>query len=368
MYASRYGGSSMKHIYQQFRIEGLPISCTPFGGGHINQTFLVVTNKPHLYILQNMNSAIFKNIPGIMENLTAVCAHLHRQDADPRHVLTLVPTVDGRDYLVAPDGLYWRMFEYVLDGVCLDQPETDDDLRQSGVAFGTFQNQLADFPAETLHETIPRFHDTPDRFRLLHEAIRENRVHRLHEVQDVVDALLSHEREASFMMDLCRHGQLPLRVTHNDTKLNNVMLDAETRRPLCVMDLDTVMPGLVANDFGDAIRFGASTAVEDERDLSRVSLSLPRYRAFTEGFLSACGRSLTPVEVDTLPWGAKLMTLECGVRFMTDHLNGDVYFHIRRPGHNLDRCRTQLALVKDMERKWDEMNRIIREVMANLPE
>lgn len=353
----------MKHIYQQFKVDGQPICCAPFGNGHINRTFLVVTNRARLYILQDMNSAIFKDIAGVMENVAAVCAHLRRKDGDPRHSMTLVPTLNGRTYLEA-DGRFWRMFDYVTGGVCLDLPETEEDLFQCGAAFGAFQNQLADFPAETLHETIPQFHDTPNRFRQLRQAMEENRSGRLHEVQAEVEALLAYEAEAQYMVGLCCEGKLPLRVTHNDTKLNNVMLDAETRTPLCVMDLDTVMPGLIANDFGDAIRTGASTAAEDETDLSKVSMSLNMYAAFCRGFLGACGKSLTPLEIETLPWGAKMMTLENAVRFMADHLNGDVYFHIAREGHNLDRCRAQLTLVQDMERKWEDMHRIIREVMA----
>lgn len=354
----------MKSIYQHFQLDGLPISCTPFGGGHINHTFLVVTNRPHLYILQDMNSSIFQDIPGVMENVAAVCEHLRRKDSDPRHSMRLIPLKEGGLFLATADGHYWRMFDYVLGGVCLDLPETADDLYQTGVAFGMFQNQLADFPAETLHETIPQFHDTPNRFRQLREAIAADQAGRLHQVQPEIDALLAHEEEAGYMVGLCQEGKLPLRVTHNDTKLNNVMLDEATRTPLCVMDLDTVMPGLAANDFGDAIRTGASTAAEDETDLSRVGMSLEMYRAFASGFLSACGKSLTPLEVETLPWGAKLMTLENAVRFMADYLNGDVYFHISRPEHNLDRCRAQLALVADMERKWADMHRIIRDIMA----
>ena len=353
----------MKQICQQFRLDGQLIACTPFGNGHIKRTFLVVTNRARLCILPDMNGGIFRDISGVMENVAAICAHLRRKDSDPRHSMTLVPTVAGRTYLEG-DGHFWRMFDYVTDGVCLDLPETAGDLYECGVAFGMFQSQLADFPAETLHETIPQFHDTPNRFRQLRQAMAENRSGRLKAVQSDVDALLTYEEEANCMVALCAEGKLPLRVTHNDTKLNNVMLDAATRKPLCVMDLDTVMPGLVANDFGDAIRTGASTAAEDETDLSRVSLSLEMYRAFCQGFLSACGRSLTPLEVETLPWGAKLMTLENAVRFMADHLNGDVYFHISREGHNLDRCRAQLALVRDMERKWEDMHRIIREIMA----
>lgn len=349
----------MKHIYSQFRLEGRVIDCTRTGGGHINRTYLLVTAKPHLYILQWLNGHVFKNLTGLMANVVAVTEHLHHQSDDPRAALTLVPTLTGQPYLLTPEGDCWRVYEYILDSVCLEAAETPDDLRQSGVAFGMFQNQLADFPAATLVETIPHFHDTPDRFRLLREAIQADAACRLEGVRDVAERYLAHENEADALHALLRAGELPLRVTHNDTKLTNVMLDDTTRRPLCVIDLDTVMPGLAAHDYGDAIRFGASTAAEDEADLRRVRLSMEMYAAFTEGFLSACGDRLTPREVETLPLGAKLMTLECGARFLTDYLNGDVYFATSRPGQNLDRARTQLALAEDMERHWDEMQAVI---------
>ena len=352
----------MEHIYRHFQLDGLPVSCTRYGNGHINQTYLLVTSRPHLYILQGLNTSVFPNIPGLMDNLIAVTDHLRTKTDDPRRALQLVPTMDGQPYLSCENGEYWRMYEFVLDSLCLEKPETADDLYQSGIAFGQFQNQLADFPAETLSETIPRFHDTPDRYRLFHEAIRADKAGRLKDVQAEVDAYLAYEKDADALMSLCRAGELPLRVTHNDTKLNNVMLDAATRTPLCVIDLDTVMPGLAANDFGDTIRFGASTAAEDEEDLSKVEMSLELFEAYASGFLSACGDRLTAKEIETLPWGAKLMTLECGVRFLTDYLNGDVYFATHRPDQNLDRARTQLKLVEDMEKKWDEMQAVIRKL------
>ncbi len=349
---------NMEHIYSRFQLDGLPISCTRYGSGHINETYLVVTSRPHLYILQKLSSQAFKNIPGLMNNVIAVTEHIRKTEADPRRALVLVPDVNGEKYIKDENGEFWRMYEFVLDSLCLDKPETAEDLYQSGVAFGTFQTQLADFPAETLFETIPHFHDTPDRYRLFHEAIENDKAGRLSSVTAEVERYLSHEQEAATLMNM----GLPLRVTHNDTKLNNVMLDAAGRTPLCVIDLDTVMPGFAANDFGDSIRFGASTAAEDEKDLSKVSMDIGLFRAYASGFLKACGGRLTEAEIDTLPWGAKLMTLECGVRFLTDYLNGDVYFHINRPEHNLDRCRTQITLVEDMEKKWDEMNAIIQEL------
>lgn len=351
----------MENIERSFQLDGQPASCERYGNGHINDTYLLMTDKPHAYILQWLNSKVFKDIPALMRNLVAVTEHLRQKDGDPRHVLTLVPTINGEPYLTTETGEYWRLYEFVTDSLCLDQPETLDDFMQSGVAFGGFQNQLADFPAETLTETIPRFHDTPNRFAMFARALEEDAAGRAGLARPEIDFYLAHEREASTLMDMCRAGKLPLRVTHNDTKLNNVMLDKRTRAPLCVIDLDTVMPGLAANDFGDSIRFGANTAAEDERDLSKVTLSLERFQVYSEGFLGACGARLTAAERETLPMGAKLMTLECGVRFLTDFLQNDIYFHTARPEHNLDRTRTQMALVRDMEAKWSQMQKLCKE-------
>ncbi|MDO5326903.1 MAG: aminoglycoside phosphotransferase family protein [Clostridia bacterium] len=357
----------MRNILSQFRLEGAPVSCARYGNGHINETYKVETDAPHAYILQKINRRVFSNVPGLMRNIAAVTAYLRRQADDPRRVLTLIPTVDGESYYVSPDQDCWRMYEFITDSLCLDQPESWEDLKQSGVAFGEFQNQLADYPADTLIEVIPRFHDTPDRFRQLKEAIARDPAGRLSSCQPEIDFYLAHESEAGCLIDLLKTGKLPLRVTHNDTKLNNVMLDQFTRTPLCVIDLDTIMPGLAAHDFGDSIRFGASTAAEDEKDLDKVEMSLSLFEAYAEGFLSACGSRLTALEKETLPMGAKLMTLECGSRFLADYLNGDVYFHTARPEHNLDRARTQMKLVRDMENKWDAMRSIIAEKGLHFP-
>ncbi len=343
-----------------YDLEGLPVSCTQYGSGHINETWLVVTGRPHLYILQKINSYVFPDTEGLMQNVIRVTQHLRKKVNDPRQALQLVPCRDGAWYLKLEDDT-WRLYEFITDSICLDSAETADDFRQSGAAFGTFQRQLADFPAEELTEVIPGFHDTPKRYQALHRALEEDKAGRAASCRAEIDFFLQREETAGMMTEMLQKGQLPLRVTLNDTKLNNVMLDAYTRKPLCVIDLDTVMPGLAANDFGDAIRYGASTAAEDEKNLALVHLSLPLYQAFTEGFLSACGGSLTPLEKETLPDGARLMTLECGVRFLTDYLEGDHYFHISRPKHNLDRARTQMVLVQEMEAHMQEMRRIIRE-------
>ena len=300
-----------KNALHHFVMDGHPVSCEPYGCGHINHTFLLTTDTGRRYILQMLNSAVFRDPDGLMQNVVAITRH------------------------IASKCFY-----------------------QSAIAFGTFQQQLADFPAGTLHETIPNFHNTPDRYRLFKEALAADVKGRAKEVGPEVDFVLAREEEAGALQRMRDSGELPTRVTHNDTKLNNVMLDAVTRKALCVIDLDTVMPGLAAYDFGDSIRFGAATAAEDEKDLDKMEMSLTEYETFTRGFLTACP-GLTEREKQTLPLGAKLMTLECGVRFLTDYLAGDVYFSIHRPEHNLDRARTQFKLVADMEKKWDEMNAIV---------
>ena len=297
-----------------------------------------------------------------MENAARVTAHLEKQDADPRHVQKLVKAKDGTFWHKDAEGNYWRVYDFISDSISLDRPESADDFYQSAVAFGHFQMQLADFPAETLHETIPHFHDTPVRYEAFKRAVQADKCGRLKDVQAEVEFALARENDAAVMMNLLKDGELPLRVTHNDTKLNNVLLDKATRKPLCVIDLDTVMPGLAANDFGDSIRFGASTADEDEKDLSKVEMSLELFEVYARGFLGECGERLTETEIKTLPMGAKLMTLECGVRFLTDYLEGDTYFATHYEGQNLYRARTQFKLVWDMEQKWEKMQQIICDI------
>ena len=346
-------------ILGAFRLEGTPVSCTPYGCGHINETALVVTDRGRRYILQKINRFTFRDVTGLMANIRAVTEHLRRKTSDPRAVLTLVPTHGGESYLHA-QGEYWRVYDFVEDTLCLQLPETDDDFYQSAVGFGTFQQLLTDFPAQQLHETIPNFHNTPDRYRIFRETLARDPMGRAAQIGPEIDFVLAREKEMSAIQTALAPGDLPLRVTHNDTKLNNVLLDAKTRRALCVIDLDTVMPGSALYDFGDSIRFGAATAVEDERDLSKMEMSLDRYRVFTRGYLRSCP-GLTAKELEMLPMGAKTMTMECGVRFLTDYLDGDHYFSIHRDGQNLDRARTQFKLVQDMERKWPQMHNIIEE-------
>ena len=347
-------------VLQAFQLDAAPVSCERYGFGHINVTYLVVTESGRRYILQKINNSIFKDVAGLMGNIAAVTKYLRKIVTDPRGVLTLVPTKDGKDYLRYEDGSFWRVYDFVEQSLCLQAPETPEDFYQSAVAFGNFQQQLKDFPAETLCEVIPNFHNTVDRYRIFKEALAADVCGRAASVKAEIDFALAREQEAGTLVNMLAEGRLPLRVTHNDTKLNNVMLDEATRKPLCVIDLDTTMPGLSLYDFGDSIRFGAATAAEDEKDLDKMVMDLSLFETYTKGFLSACP-GLTENERDMLPMGAKLMTLECGVRFLTDYLSGDTYFATHYEGQNLDRCRTQFKLVADMEPKWEDMKRIVAE-------
>ena len=342
---------------KRFALEGNPVTAVPCGNGHINHTFRVTTDTGKRYILQGVNEHVFPDVDSLMRNIILVTEHLRLHGAEP--VLTVVPTLDGRPYDRDEKGQVWRVYEFIENGVCLEAAETENDFYQSAVAFGRFQRLLRDFPAAELAETIPRFHDTPKRYADFRKALEEDRFGRAAGVKEEIAFALARAGEAASITEPLKQGTLPLRVTHNDTKLNNVLLDKITGEPLCVLDLDTVMPGAAAYDFGDSIRFGANTAVEDETDLSLVSLSLPLYDAYVRGFLSECGEGMSMEELMSLRTGSKLMTLECGIRFLTDYLQGDTYFSISRPEHNLDRCRTQFRLVADMERKWDEMGEIL---------
>ena len=342
-----------------FQTDGEPIFCAPYGNGHINETYLLVDSTAREYILQKINKTVFRDPESLMKNISAITAHLRKKGSKAREALTLIPARDGREWLVDGDGEHWRLYQFITDSICLDRAADGEDFRESALAFGRFQRQLADFPAQTLTETIPRFHDTPYRYMALRNSITDDAHGRAEGAKEEIEFALAREAYAPKLLDMLNSGKLPLRVTHNDTKLNNVLFDRETRKALCVIDLDTVMPGLSVNDFGDSIRFGASTAAEDERDLSKVSFSLTLFQKYTEGFLSAYGDELTECERAHLRDGAKMMTLECGVRFLTDYLSGDIYFRTGREGQNLDRCRTQFKLVEEMEINWEEMRMIV---------
>lgn len=336
----------------------------PYGGGHINDTFLVTCTDGEEYVLQHINSYVFKHPDEIMENIMGVTKFIAEKltaegrDAT-RGTLTICETTDGKDFYVDSDGEFWRVALNIMNTTAFDYAESAEMFKTSGAAFGEFQSMLADYPADTLHETIPHFHDTPDRFRQLEDAIRDNKSGRLENVAAEIEFAKARRADCAILMDLLNEGKLPLKVTHNDTKMSNVLIDNNTGDAVCVIDLDTVMPGLTAFDYGDSIRAGATTAAEDEVDLSKVHFDLDLYKAYTEGFLGAAGKALTETEIRTLPVGAKLMTLEVGMRFLADYLNGDVYFKTKYPQHNLDRARNQFHLVKEMEEKWDDMMAVV---------
>ena len=339
-----------------------------FGAGHINDTFAVwAADRSKRWILQRINTDTFTDPAGLMENVTGVTAYLRRQiierGGDPdRETLNVIPTLDGKPYYTDTEGGAWRAYIFVEGTVCLQKVENERDFYTAAETFGNFQNQLAGYPAATLHETIARFHDTPNRYANFEKALAADVMGRAKDVGPEIAFIRAREADCRVLVDQLAAGVLPLRVTHNDTKLNNVLIDQETGKGICVIDLDTVMPGLSAYDFGDSIRFGANDCAEDEPDQSKVHFSLHLYKVFTEGYLAAAGSAMTEAERRSLPWGAKLMTLECGIRFLTDYLEGDHYFKISRPAQNLDRARTQFTLVQGMEREFDAMTQLALEL------
>lgn len=357
-----------------FQYEGVLASEGPYGSGHINDTFLLTFDVEgegkRNVILQRMNNEVFSDPVGLMENIVGVTSYLRKKiidnGGDPdRETLNVIPTVDGKDYYVDEAGDYWRSYKFITDATSYDKVEKPEHFYQSAVAFGHFQCMLADYPAETLHETIAGFHDTKARFATFKKVVEEDVMGRAASVEKEIQFVLEHEDVANYFSDLLAKGEIPLRVTHNDTKLNNIMIDNETGKGICVIDLDTVMPGLAMNDFGDSIRFGASTAAEDEMDLSKVSCSMELFDLYAKGFIEGCDGKLTKREIELMPMGAKTMTFECGMRFLTDYLQGDTYFKVHREGHNLDRCRTQFKLVEDMEKKWYTMQEIVNKYSNN---
>lgn len=362
------GKGKIDEAIGQFRYEGVLIDERPYGSGHINDTYLLTFEIAEMgtikVILQRMNKNIFTKPIELMENILNVTSYLRKKiienGGDPdRETLNVIRTVDNMPYFVDSEGEYWRSYKFITDATSYDQVESPEDFYQSAVAFGNFQRLLAEYPAETLHETIEGFHDTKARFQVFKKAVEDDVCGRAASVQKEIQFVLEHEHLANVFADLLEKKEIPLRVTHNDTKLNNIMIDNKTRKGICVIDLDTVMPGLAMNDFGDSIRFGASTATEDEQDLSKVSCDMELFDLYAKGFIEGCGGKLTEKEIDLMPTSAMVMTFECGMRFLTDYLQGDTYFKIHRENHNLDRCRTQFKLVKDMEAKWDTMREII---------
>ena len=351
------------NLVAQFDIPSSVVSISAYGNGHINDTYLVRTTLNEClkkYIFQRLNSNVFKKPEQVIENIEKVTGYLKTRADSERAVLSLIPTKDGQTFIKDENGDVWRMYNFIEDSICLDIVENEQDFYECAFAFGKFQRDLRHFPAHTLYETIPNFHNTPVRFGDFLRAVSADKCGRAKDVNREIDFIIARQDFYSVLIDAEAKGDLPLRVTHNDTKSNNVMLDKKTRKALCVIDLDTIMPGYSVTDFGDAIRFGASTAAEDEKNLDKVHFSIELFKAYTKGYMAGCGGKLKPTEIMLMPEGAKMMTIECGMRFLTDYLQGDTYFKTAYPEHNLVRARTQLKLVKEMEEHWHEMKEIVK--------
>ncbi len=364
---SKYGDEmNFKDLLALFTTDEY-ISHSPLGCGHINSTFKVeLRGAEGVYsiVLQKINTSIFPDVDGLMNNIVGVTEYLRErlpEGEDPmRAVMKVIPALDGKNYAEF-GGDIWRVYVYVTDTTTYQQIEKPEDFYNCGLAFGDFQERLANYPTDKLCETIKNFHHTVSRFETFKKAVAEDVCGRAKEVQAEIDFALNRESLAHSIVDQLENGEIPYRVTHNDTKLNNILFDNFTGKTLCVIDLDTIMPGAACYDFGDCIRFGASSAPEDEKDLSKVYMNIDLFREFAKGYLEVAAKFLTEKELPTLSLGSAVMTFECGIRFLTDYLQGDTYFKTSYEGQNLDRCRTQFKLVADMEEKMDEMQKIVEE-------
>jgi len=366
MTAASATGFDLARLGAEFALGGEFASAERWGCGHINDTFRATWGQNGLacrYIHQRINDHVFPDPEAVMRNIAAVTRHVRARleaagvaDLD-RRVLTLVPARDGRDFHVDEDGHYWRTYLFVERSRSLEVMEQTGQAFAAGRAFGEFLVLLSDYAGPRLSETIEGFHDTPRRFKNFARALDKDAHGRATGCRREIDALLATEKKAGELQALCARGLLPERVVHNDTKLNNLLLDEDTGEPLCVIDLDTVMPGFALHDFGDLVRTGAARAAEDELDLTKVGVDVSHYEALVRGYLSSAGPSLASTEIEHLTTGAEVIVLENALRFLTDHLEGDVYFKVHRPGHNLDRCRTQIAFLHDLEKRGDALRR-----------
>ena len=343
-------------VMAQFQIEGNVISVEPYGSGHINVTYLAVTDKKR-YILQKINNRLFTDVSKLMNNIYLVTEHLKNKCPD-KTVLTLVKTNDNKSYLVTNDE-YYRVYDFIENSVCLQIPRDTNEFYESAVSFGEFTNLLSDFDATQLYEILPNFHNTVARFKNFEVALEKNLSKRAYMAQPEIEFALARKGITNKIVSLIESGEMPLKVTHNDTKLNNVLLDEKTLKGLAVIDLDTVMPGSVCYDFGDSIRFGCNSSYEDEEDLTKTYFKMDMFEAYVKGYLSSMS-DITEIEKECLVDGAILMTFECGIRFLSDFLDGDTYFKTTKENHNLFRCRTQFKLVSEMEKNRQLMLDIVR--------
>jgi len=345
-------------VSTRFQVPGRFLSAEPYGTGHINDTYCVRFDQRGAtvrYIVQRINHNVFKNPVALMDNIQRVTGHLQARVTDARRALTLIPTHDGQPVHRDQAGNYWRCYIFIENARTYDAVETPQQAFEAAKAFGRFQQMLADLPAPRLNETIPDFHHTPKRFAAFEAALAADSCNRAQSAHPEIECALRHKA----ITDLLLRAGLPERTTHNDTKFNNVMLDDVTGEGICVIDLDTVMPGLVLYDFGDQVRTTTSPAKEDERDLTKVRMQMPMFEALVRGYLESAGSFLTEAEISYLPFAGKLITFEIGIRFLTDYLSGDTYFKVHRDGQNLDRCRTQFRLVESLEEQEEIMQQFV---------
>ena len=351
--------NEIMQVAGHFRLEGEVERFVELTAGLINNSYRLSCGAQE-YVLQQINTYVFKQPEQVMSNVQRVTEHLRRKlteaGEDPaRRALHLIETTDGGNMYRDEQGRCWRVYDFITDALTRDRVETAEQFRQVGAAFGEFQRMLFDFPAAELYETIPHFHDTRKRFETFRQAVATDRAGRVKDLAPEISFFLNREEMMSSIVVAIERGELPLRVTHNDTKTNNVMLDAQSGMALCVIDLDTVLPGSARYDYGDALRFGASSAAEDEPDLSKIWLDMDYFRAFTDGFVPQVRQALTDAELKLLPLGLKVITCELAMRFLTDYIDGDLYFKIRYPEHNLVRTRAQMRLLEDIEARYDKL-------------
>lgn len=362
---------NFKKITGNFTLHGSFISATPYGTGHINDTYAVNYDQGGTkvrYILQRINHNIFKDVEGLMDNIHRVTEHQNRKlEADneldaSRRALKLIPVKDGHPFHKDESGNYWRMYIFVEHATGHDLIKNPAQAEAAAHAFGVFQQLLVDLPGAPLIETIPGFHDTPARFAALVRAIEADTKNRAAHVKDAIDFAYVRQTDTERLLTLHRNGKIPSLVTHNDTKLNNVLIDNATGVGICVIDLDTVMPGLALCDFGDMVRTATNSAPEDEPDVANVHMRMPIFEALARGYIITAGAFLSPAEIELLPFSGKLLTLECGIRFLTDYLEGDNYFKTHHPEQNIDRCRCQFALVRSIEENEDAMRAVVEKI------
>ena len=360
---------TIDEILEAYGLKGKMTDWAMIHTGHINRTYVITLDNGEKRLLQLINTTVFKKPLELMDNAMRVTDHVRAKIAeaggDPaRETLSVYFTVDGKNCFRDSECEYWRIYNFVDNAFSYDSIENEEIFFRAGAAFGNFQSQLADFPGETLHETIASFHDTYQRFLNLKAAIEKNAAGRKDEVKAEIDFVLEREDTYDKIVTALAEKKIPLRVTHNDTKLNNILMDGETKKGKAVIDLDTVMPGSMLYDFGDSIRFGASTGAEDEKDLSKVNFDINLFKAYAEGFLSAVKESITQGEKELLSYSAYLMTMECGMRFLADYIDGDTYFATKYPEHNLVRCRTQFRLASQMQAQMNEMDKIVEGILS----